>query len=31
NIKRLRENLQDDPQHQTFIKTVRGFGYKVGE
>ncbi|MFD2168471.1 response regulator transcription factor [Tumebacillus lipolyticus] len=30
-IKRLREKLEDDPQHPTMIKTVRGFGYKVGE
>lgn len=30
-IKRLREKLEDDPQHPTIIKTVRGLGYKVGE
>ncbi|MBM4764862.1 response regulator transcription factor [Bacillus sp. B15-48] len=29
-IKRLREKLEDDPQHPTLIKTVRGMGYKVG-
>lgn len=30
-IKRLREKLEDDPQHPTMIKTIRGFGYKVGD
>ncbi|WAA12858.1 response regulator transcription factor [Fervidibacillus halotolerans] len=30
-IKRLREKLEDDPQHPKIIKTVRGFGYKAGE
>jgi len=30
-IKRLREKLEDDPQHPQIIKTVRGLGYKVGE
>ncbi|MGI6549411.1 MAG: response regulator transcription factor [Syntrophomonadales bacterium] len=30
-IKRLREKLEDDPQNPTLIKTVRGFGYKVGD
>lgn len=30
-IKRLREKLEDDPQHPKLIKTVRGMGYKVGE
>jgi two-component system response regulator VicR len=30
-IKRLREKLEDDPQHPSIIKTVRGLGYKVGE
>lgn len=30
-IKRLREKLEDDPQHPTMIKTVRGLGYKVGD
>jgi Response regulators consisting of a CheY-like receiver domain and a winged-helix DNA-binding domain len=30
-VKRLREKIEDDPQNPTFIKTVRGLGYKVGE
>lgn len=30
-IKRLREKLEDDPQHPTLIKTIRGMGYKVGD
>ena len=30
-IKRLREKLEDDIQNPTFIKTVRGIGYKVGD
>ncbi|GIO96483.1 DNA-binding response regulator [Paenibacillus lautus] len=30
-IKRLREKLEDDPQHPTMIKTIRGLGYKVGD
>jgi len=30
-IKRLREKLEDNPQHPQIIKTVRGLGYKVGE
>ncbi|MEH7346179.1 response regulator transcription factor [Bacillus sp. JJ1532] len=30
-IKRLREKLEDQPQHPTIIKTVRGLGYKVGD
>lgn len=30
-IKRLREKLEDDPQHPTIIKTIRGLGYKMGE
>ncbi|WP_226037549.1 response regulator transcription factor [Aquibacillus saliphilus] len=30
-IKRLREKLEDDPQQPVIIKTVRGFGYKVGD
>lgn len=29
-IKRLREKLEDDPQHPMLITTVRGIGYKVG-
>lgn len=28
-IKRLREKIEDDPQHPSIIKTVRGLGYKV--
>jgi two-component system, OmpR family, response regulator VicR len=30
-IKRLREKLEDQPQNPTIIKTIRGFGYKVGD
>ncbi|MCM3602968.1 response regulator transcription factor [Robertmurraya korlensis] len=30
-IKRLREKLEDDPQHPMIIKTIRGLGYKMGE
>ncbi|MBM7714256.1 response regulator transcription factor [Siminovitchia sp. FSL H7-0308] len=30
-IKRLREKLEDDPQHPQLIKTIRGLGYKVGD
>jgi len=30
-IKRLREKLEDDPKNPAIIKTVRGFGYKVGD
>ena len=30
-IKRLREKLEDDPQHPTLIKTVRGLGYEAGD
>ncbi|CAM4157874.1 response regulator transcription factor [Paenibacillus alkaliterrae] len=30
-IKRLREKIEDHPQHPTIIKTVRGLGYKVGD
>ncbi|MFB4213132.1 response regulator transcription factor [Shouchella sp. JSM 1781072] len=30
-IKRLREKIEDDPQSPTFIQTVRGLGYRVGE
>ncbi len=30
-IKRLREKLEDHPQHPTIIKTVRGLGYRVGD
>ena len=28
-IKRLRDNIEDDPQNPTIIRTVRGMGYKV--
>lgn len=30
-IKRLRDKIEDDPQHPTIIRTVRGIGYKVGD
>lgn len=30
-IKRLRDKIEDDPQNPTFIKTIRGLGYKVGD
>lgn len=30
-IKRLREKIEDDPQHPALIHTVRGLGYKAGE
>lgn len=30
-IKRLREKLEDDPEHPALIRTVRGLGYKVGD
>ncbi len=30
-IKRIRDKIEDDPQNPTFIKTIRGLGYKVGE
>lgn len=29
-IKRLRDKIEDDPQDPRIIKTVRGFGYKLG-
>lgn len=29
-IKRLRDKIEDDPQNPTFIKTIRGLGYKIG-
>lgn len=29
-IKRIREKIEDDPQEPKIIKTVRGFGYKLG-
>ena len=28
-IKRLREKIEDDPQNPTYIKTVRGLGYRM--
>lgn len=28
-IKRLREKIEDDPQHPSKIKTIRGLGYKL--
>ena len=28
-IKRLRKKLEDDPQNPKYIKTIRGFGYKI--
>lgn len=30
-IKRLRDKIEDNPQHPTIIRTVRGLGYKVGD
>ena len=30
-IKRLRDKIEDDPQHPTIIRTIRGLGYKAGE
>lgn len=30
-IKRLRDKIENDPQNPTFIKTIRGLGYKVGD
>jgi DNA-binding response OmpR family regulator len=29
-IKRLREKIEDDPQHPKLIQTVRGLGYRAG-
>ena len=28
-IKRLRDKIEDDPQHPEILKTVRGLGYKA--
>lgn len=30
-MKRLREKIEDDPQHPTILRTVRGLGYKAVE
>ena len=30
-IKRLRDKIEDDPQHLTIIRTIRGLGYKAGD
>lgn len=30
-IKRLRDKIEDDPQHPTIIRTIRGLGYKAGD
>ncbi|MPW26860.1 response regulator [Alkalibaculum sp. M08DMB] len=30
-IKRIREKIEDDPQNPTIIRTVRGFGYRIGD
>ncbi len=30
-VKRLRDKIEDNPQNPSFIKTVRGLGYKVGD
>lgn len=30
-IKRLREKIEDDPQNPSIIRTVRGFGYTIGD
>ncbi len=30
-IKRLRDKIEDDPQHPALIITVRGLGYRLGE
>ena len=30
-IKRLREKIEDDPNHPKIIETVRGVGYKIGD
>lgn len=29
-IKNLRRKIEPDPHHPTYIRTVRGFGYKLG-
>jgi len=30
-IKRIRDKIEDDPQHPTIIRTIRGLGYKAGD
>jgi DNA-binding response OmpR family regulator len=30
-IKRLREKIEEDPQHPVLLQTVRGMGYRMGE
>ena len=30
-IKRLRDKIEDDPQHPNIIRTIRGLGYKAGD
>ena len=30
-MKRLREKIEDDPQHPSIIVTIRGMGYKAVE
>ncbi|KXZ16993.1 response regulator transcription factor [Bacillus nakamurai] len=30
-IRRLREKIEDDPSHPTYIKTLWGIGYKLGD
>ena len=30
-IKRLREKIEEDPNHPEIIETVRGVGYKIGD
>ena len=30
-IKRLRDKIEDDPQHPAIIRTIRGLGYKAGD
>lgn len=30
-VKRLREKIEDDPNHPIIIETIRGVGYKIGD
>ncbi len=30
-IKRLREKIEEDPQHPVLLQTVRGMGYRMGD